>query len=151
DVVLEVSTDTRQVLDDRDAEAMQLRLVTDARLHKQFWCVNGSQGQHDLCRGANAVQLVVAYELNSAGGFAAKSQAGDQCLGEDGQVRTVQVRKNEGAENGLSPTFPNAHIADRDPAVALHHHAILIIKRRYAGGCECLDDGSGQRVRVGSR
>jgi hypothetical protein len=66
-VVLEVAADAGQVCDDRDAEAGQLGLVADPRLHQHLGRVDRAQAQDDLREHPDAAGLGAQGELHAGG------------------------------------------------------------------------------------
>src|SRR5262249_62317772 len=47
-MVLKVLPDTRQMLDDRDAQALQVGLIADPRLHEDLGRLDGAEREHHL-------------------------------------------------------------------------------------------------------
>jgi hypothetical protein len=69
-MILEVTTDTRQMLYDGDAVALQLLVISDARLHEHLGSVDGAEGQHDLSACAHRLVGSPPTELHAGNGAA---------------------------------------------------------------------------------
>ena len=58
-MVLQSTPDPRQMLDDRDAETLQLAFIADARLHQHLGRMHGAKRQDDLPSRRDAMALAV--------------------------------------------------------------------------------------------
>src|SRR5262249_25549757 len=74
-VILDVASHARKVLQDIDAEAMQLLLISHARLHQDLGRVDGSEREHDLTSCANALHSSLVQDLHAHRALAVEDHA----------------------------------------------------------------------------
>src|SRR5215469_13203806 len=65
-MVLQVLPDTRQMLDDRDAQALQLRLIADPRLHEDLGRLDGAEREYHFESCANAMGPAIVNHLHAS-------------------------------------------------------------------------------------
>lgn len=92
-VVLEIRSDTRKILDDRNADLLELALSTNARSEEQLRCPERSLRDdgvffHADDPAGSTLSLSHLYRNAAAraGGRRVKVETGDLSAGEDGQV-----------------------------------------------------------------
>ncbi|GJC98195.1 hypothetical protein ColKHC_07021 [Colletotrichum higginsianum] len=98
-VVLQVLADAGEVVDDGDAEVVELLLGADAGQQHEARGVDGAGREDGLGAGGDgALGAVLEGEVDAGDGVAADVELGDPGVGEDGQVRALLVAAQEGVD-----------------------------------------------------
>ena len=88
-------------------------------------------------------------KLHTGDPVAPQGQPGDQRMGENREIRPLEVGRDVRAKSGLPQPVAHANIANRRAAVALHHPAVVAVKGRNPYGFGALDDRRGDAVGIG--
>lgn len=100
-VVDEVLTDTGNVLDDVDAEALELGLGAQAGEQHEAAGVDGAGGEDDLLAGLEGHLLArLEGDVDAGGDVVFDIEAGDPGVGEDGEVGAALLAAEDGVDVG---------------------------------------------------
>src|SRR5215469_14177632 len=103
-MVLKPLSDSQEMLEYRDSKAPEFVLVANARLHQDLRRMNCTKRQNHLANRTNPADAALIGNLNARCSLVLESQAGNQCIGEHGEVWLVHAREDVRTENGLA--FP---------------------------------------------
>src|SRR5215831_20441067 len=127
---------------------IQFGLIANARLHEDLWRMNCTKRQNHLANRTNPADAALIGNLNARCSLVLESQAGNQCIGEHGEVWLVHVAENIRTEDRLAFSFANAHVANRCATIGLHDPAVLIFKDRNPKRAYSLKQGWSGWVRI---
>ena len=91
-MVLQVFTNTGQIMDNINAVFAQMVRRPDARKHQKFWRVDGSGRDNHFSIDNRALVFALMGEIKTNGTFPFENNTLRQCLVIDGQVRTFHRR-----------------------------------------------------------
>src|SRR5215467_4863014 len=127
---------------------IQFGLIANARLHEDLWGMNCTKRQNHLANRANPADAALIRNLNARCSLVLESQAGNQCIGEHGEVWLVHVAENIRTKDGLAFSVANAHVGNRCATIGLHDPTVLIFKDRNPSRAYCLEQAFSGRVRI---
>src|SRR5262249_3542160 len=127
---------------------IQFDLITNARLHEDFWRVNCAKRQDHLTPRTNAARAALIGNLNTRCSLALESQLSDQRVGEHREVWPVHVRDDIRTENRLAFPITNTHVGNGCATICLHHPAVLILKSLNPERAYCLKQDWSGRIRI---
>ena len=79
-MILQISTDSREIGNRRDPHSSQFVPIPNARLHQNFRCLDGTHRQNKIERSADLPGHAVDDDLNARRMCALEQNAGDQCI-----------------------------------------------------------------------
>src|SRR5262249_18023561 len=96
----------------------------------------------------NAMGAASVGNLHSGGALALEGQPGNQCMGENGEIRSVQIREDVRSEYGLALAIAGSHVRDRGASLSLHHPTVLILEARDPDRARSFKHGKSNRLGV---
>src|SRR5262249_25372045 len=125
---------------------IQFGLIANAGLHEDLWRMNCTKRQNHLANRTNPADAALKGNLNARCSLILESQAGNQCMGEHGEIWLVHIGENIRTEDRLAFSFANAHVSNRCATIGLHDPTVLIFKDRNPEGGYCLEQASSGEV-----
>src|SRR5215468_1396996 len=147
-MVLKPESDSRQVLNDRNTKMIQFGLIANARLHEDLWRMNCPKRQNQLANRTNPADAALIGNLNARCSLILESQAGNQSMGEHGEIWLVHVGENIRTEDRLAFSVANAHVGNRCATIGFHDPTVLIFKSLDPKRAYSLKQGWSGRVRI---
>jgi hypothetical protein len=146
-MVLQVLPDARQRPGDGDAVALQNGFGPDAREQEELRRIDRAAGQDHFLARIEALPLAGVNDRHADGALAAQLDALDQGIDENGEIRPVQRRMQEGARVRETNAVALVQLV---AAKTVLHGAVEVVVARVAGLDGGGDESLGERV-AGSR
>ena len=140
-MVGQIGADTRQIVDDVDADRLQVRTRTNARDLQQMRRVDGAARQDHLARGHHLAIPALLAEGDTYAALAFEQQPGGKRLGLDAQVRPASRLRQKRACGRAAEAAIARHLRIADALVLA---AVEVVGQRKAGLLRGVDEPMGQ-------